>query len=151
MDKTTTSTRMEAPARLLGTWRFSGDFGPGAISTGTATFEWLPGHRFILMRWTFDGGDLPDGVAMIGADAAGEGHLLHVFDSRGIARVYWMDFEYGRVSLERTVGDFSPLVVAQRFHGAFSADGERIEGTWEQSHDGSEWERDLAITFTRGH
>jgi hypothetical protein len=140
---------MDAPARLLGMWRISGDFGPGEMSTGTARFEWLPGNRFILLRWSFDAPGLPDGVAVIGADAAGEGHLLHLFDSRGIARVYWMDFESGLVSLERTVGDFSPLVVAQRFRGAFSADGVTIEGAWEQSHDGSDWEHDLTITFTR--
>lgn len=148
-DRIATSTRMDAPARLLGTWKTSVDHGRGEVSTGSATFEWLPGNRFILQHWTFDGHDLPDGVAIIGADSSGEGHLLHVFDSRGIARVYWMDFEGGRLSLERTVGDFSPLVVSQRFRGAFSADGETIEGVWEQSHDGSGWEHDLTITYRR--
>jgi len=37
----------------------------------------------------------------------------------------------------------------QRFTGTFSADGKIIEGRWETSRDGSSWEHDFDLTYTK--
>ena len=37
----------------------------------------------------------------------------------------------------------------QRFTGALSDDGCRIEGAWEKSVDGREWLHDFALTYSR--
>jgi hypothetical protein len=45
--------------------------------------------------------------------------------------------------------DFTPLSFAQRFVGAFSEDGNVIDGAWEKSQDGSTWEKDFDLTYRR--
>lgn len=37
----------------------------------------------------------------------------------------------------------------QRFIGEFSDDGKTIEGRWENSDDGSNWELDFRLTYTK--
>jgi hypothetical protein len=102
----------------------------------------MPGERFLIQRWEVDHPEAPDGLAVIGA--TDDGYVQHYFDSRGVARVYGMSFADGVWKLWRDGDDFS-----QRFTGTLSDDGERLEGAWEISHDGSSWEHDFDITFTK--
>jgi hypothetical protein len=37
----------------------------------------------------------------------------------------------------------------QRYAGVFAADGKTIEGAWESSADGSEWQHDFRLTYTK--
>lgn len=37
----------------------------------------------------------------------------------------------------------------QRFSGRLSTDGDSIRGTWEKSADGSTWEHDLDLVYTK--
>jgi hypothetical protein len=37
----------------------------------------------------------------------------------------------------------------QRYAGVFAADGKTIEGAWERSADGSEWQHDFRLTYTK--
>jgi len=37
----------------------------------------------------------------------------------------------------------------QRFTGTFSDDGRAIAGYWDRSRDGSSWERDFDLTYTK--
>jgi hypothetical protein len=53
------------------------------------------------------------------------------------------------VALAREAPDFTPLGFAQRYTGAFSADGRSITGRWEISHDGSTWEQDFALDYVK--
>jgi len=79
-----------------------------------------------------------------------DGYLQHYFDSRGVVRLYRMTLENGTWTLLRTEPDFTPLEFSQRFVGAISADGNRIEGRWETSHDqGQNWELDFPVSYTR--
>src|SRR5690606_32403003 len=94
-----------------------------------ATFEWMPGERFLVQRWEIPFPGAPDGIAIIGPDPGNEGNYLqHYFDSRGVARVYRMSFANGTWKLWRDAPDFSPLDFAQRFTGTFSPDGRTIAG-----------------------
>ena len=71
--------------------------------------------------------------------------LQHYFDSRGIARIYQMTFADKVWTLQRIAGapDFS-----QRFTGTFG-DDDTIVGRWESSRDGSNWDPDFDLTYTR--
>ena len=76
-------------------------------------------------------------------------YTQHYFDSRGVARVYAMTFSDGVWTLLREAPDFTPLDFSQRFSGRFSADRTTIAGTWEVRTDGSSWEHDFDLTYTR--
>jgi hypothetical protein len=65
-------------------------------------------------------------------------------DSRGVARVYGMSLDDGVWRLWRDGSDFS-----QRFTGTFSDDGTTISGAWEIALDGSRWEHDFDLVYTR--
>ena len=113
------------------------------------TFEWGPGDRFLIERWTVPVPEAPDGIAVIGFDE-GRGTLLqHYFDSRGVARVYEMGFDDGVWTLSRTKEDFSPYEFSQRFRGTFSDDGRTIDGTWEIANDKKTWEKDFDLIYNR--
>ena len=67
-----------------------------------------------------------------------------------MVRLYAMTFGDGAWTLLRTSPDFTPLSFAQRYTGAFSADGRTIEGRWEKSDDGdASWELDFELSYRR--
>ena len=126
---------------------FIGEWGlPGS---GRTVFEWMPGGQFLVQRWEVPDPAVPDGIAIIGFDPSRGTYLQHYFDSRGVARVYEMGFGDGVWTLRRESADFSPLDFSQRFTGTFSDDGKTIAGRWESSSDGSSWEHDFDLTYTR--
>ena len=108
------------------------------------SFEWLEGRRFLVQRWRVEHPAAPDGIAVIGWDDERRTYLQHYFDSRGVARVYEMSFADRVWKLWRIVPGFS-----QRFTGTFDENGNTIAGTWEFSSDGSTWERDFDLAYTR--
>lgn len=136
---------------FVGTWSVAADF-PGAPPSdlrGRTTFEWLAGERFLVQRWETPHPDAPDGIAVIGFDVIRKRLVQHYFDSRGVARLYEMSFDGHVWELSRTAADFSPLPFSQRFSASFSGDGATISGRWETSHDGTSWEHDFELTYTR--
>jgi hypothetical protein len=96
------------------------------------SFDWLPGKRFLIQRWQVPIPEAPDGIAI-----------------SGVARVYTMSFSKGIWRLWREEPDFSPLDFRQRFTGTFSDNGTTITAKWEKSSDGSQWEHDFDLTYTR--
>jgi len=66
------------------------------------------------------------------------------YDTRKVSRVYEMSFSDGIWKMWRNSPDFS-----QRFKGKFSDDGNSIVAYWEKSSDGSTWEHDFDVTYTR--
>jgi hypothetical protein len=137
---------------FVGEWSMTVAFkGMLPVDAGArVSFEWLPGKRFLIQRWEVPIPEAPDGIAIIGADPAREGHFLqHYFDTRGVARVYKMSFAEGVWRLRREEPDFSPLDFRQRFTGNFSDNGSTITARWEMSSDGSQWEHDFDLTLRR--
>lgn len=112
---------------------------------GLKTYTWLEGRHFLVERSHFDHPDVPDSIAMIGADDSDEGLSQHYFDSRGVSRIYKMTLRAGRWHVWRDAPGFS-----QRFMGELSDDGQTIEVLGERSSDGVTWERDFTHTYTRG-
>jgi uncharacterized protein YndB with AHSA1/START domain len=147
-------SRQSALERLdafIGEWSMKADFplAPATDIRGRCMFEWMSGQQFLVQRWEVSLPEAPDGIAIIGFDTGRNGYLQHYFDSRGVARVYEMSFENGVWKLWRDTADFSPLNFSQRFTGTFSGDGKTIEGHWEICHDGSSWEHDFDLTYTK--
>jgi len=145
------SAALEPLGAFVGAWSMEALF-PQAPPTGIrgrTVFEWMPGERFLLQRWDVPHPDAPDGIAIIGFDEGQGSYVQHYFDSRGVARLYEMSFDDGVWKLWRTSADFSPLDFSQRFTGTFSGDGARIDGRWESSPDGTNWEHDFDLTYTK--
>lgn len=142
------SRQLEALDVLVGEWSLTSSFSPDPATAPRArtTFEWLLGNSFLVQRWEVDHPDAPDGIAIIGFDAEKGTLLQHYFDSRGVARVYEMGFAGKTWTLQRfgAAPDFS-----QRFTGTLSEDDNTIVGRWESSADGSSWEHDFDLTYTR--
>lgn len=141
MQQPARSSEMKRLESFIGEWSMPGG--------GRTVFEWLAGGQFLVQRWEVPIPEAPDGIAIVGFNAGRGTYLQHYFDSRGIARVYEMNFSDGVWELRRESPDFSPLDFRQRFRGMFSDDGKTIAGAWERSSDGSSWEHDFDLTYTK--
>jgi hypothetical protein len=132
---------------LVGEWTqlVSGHGDP----TGTMTFEWALGGRYLLQRSILPA-PFPESMAVIEYDADTAEFRQHYFDGRGVTRIYRMTFTGSEWTLLRTEPDFSPLPFAQRFVATLSDDGRSADGHWEQSHDGgTTWEHDFGLRLER--
>lgn len=140
---------------LIGEWSLvmvaPGDPRPDPLPDvgARATFEWMGDKAFVLQRWSVPIPEAPNGLAILGWDEGRQTFLQHYFDERGVARVYEMAFEGGVWRLERTRLDFSPFAFSQRFVGTLSADGSRIDGTWEIAEDHHSWKKDFDLIYCR--
>ena len=142
---------MEALEPLVGEWSIEARFEnlPPGGEPGRVTFEWMPGKEFLVQRWQVPHPEAPDGIAIIGPNPNGDGYLHYYFDTRGVARVYEMGFTASTWTLERNTADFAALDFRQRFRGRLSEDSSTIDGAWEICHDGSTWEHDFDLIYTR--
>lgn len=131
---------------LAGTWDISGPnpMEPTQRVHGTVSFEWLSGGGYLIERGTIDHADFPNSIAIIGYDETTGNFTQHYFDSRGVERIYGMSLIDNVWKLWRDAPGFS-----QRFIGTFSGDGNTIAGRWEKSVDGSNWEHDFDLIYTR--
>jgi hypothetical protein len=136
--------------RFIGDWEVTVDLPAAAGLAGRSTFEWLLGRRFLVQRSSADHPDVPSAYMVVTADhRRDDGYLQHYFDSRGVVRLYEMDVDGAVWVLTRLAPDFSALDFAQRWIGSFSEDGDTIEGRWETSPDGREWQLDFRLTYRR--
>lgn len=138
---------------LVGTWAIEARFpaewdAPAPGGEVTMTFEWVLGGAFLLQR-SVAPDPIPDGHSIIGANEATGAFTQHYFDSRGVARVYEMQFDGRTWTLERSTADFTPLDFLQRYVGTVDEDGEAIRGAWEICHDGETWRTDFEIDYLR--
>lgn len=117
---------------------------PGTTFHGRASFEWMLGGAFLLMRSEIDEPEIPSGLAIIGSDDATGACYMQYFDERGVSRMYNVSLDDDTVRWWRDAPGFS-----QRFVGRFSSDGREIVGNGELSRDGEHWEGDLALTYVR--
>ncbi len=131
---------------LVGEWTMVGTH-PALPSTlhGHSSFEWLREGALLVWHFVWNPGQgIPTGFSIIGHDDAVEPCSMLYTDERGIARIYQMNLARGVWKMWRESLDFS-----QRMTGSFSDDGNTIAWHGELSRDGSTWETDLSVTFTR--
>jgi hypothetical protein len=133
---------------LVGKWSMVGThpYLPSAVN-GHSSFEWL--RDGALLAWHFNwepGQGIPNAYSIIGHDDAAEPCSMLYTDERGVARIYQMTLADGVWKMWRNSPGFS-----QRMTGTFSSGGQTISWQGELSEDGSTWEPDLSVTFTREH
>jgi len=66
------------------------------------------------------------------------------YDARSISRIYQMSFSDRVWKIWRESPDFS-----QRYEGILSQDSHTITAHWEKSSDGTPWEHDFDLTYTK--
>jgi hypothetical protein len=138
---------LERLGTFMGEWNleFTGFHAdPSTIARGRSSFRWLEDGAFLLQHAEVPNSDFPSETAVIGPDEKAGTWCMLYFDSRGVSRIYHMTLSGGIWTLWRNFPGFS-----QRFLGTFSDDGNTITGRWEKSTDGSIWEHDFDLTYTR--
>jgi hypothetical protein len=131
---------------LIGMWNTVGTHPmvPNTVFHGRTSFEWIEGGAFLMMRSEIDEPEIPSGVAIIASDdAIGEFSMLY-FDERGVSRRYETDMRDLVWTWSRTAPGFS-----QRFVCTLAANKRTMVGVGRLSKDGSKWEGDLELTYTR--
>src|SRR6059058_707296 len=145
MQRPTAEEALKKLEPLLGEWRMTatppgGEPWPGEAR---ASFEWHDSGAHVVERWTVDMPEAPDGVAIIGCDAADGTYYQLYSDDRGVCRVYQMSIGAGEWKLWREGEPF-----AQRFTGRFEDGGDKIAGRWERTDDGA-YVTDFDLVYRR--
>jgi hypothetical protein len=117
---------------------------PSAIAHGHTSFDWIEGRAFLIQHSEVPNSDFPSSVSIMGTDDSADTNCMLYFDSRGVSRIYQMSLNGDVWKLWRDFPGFS-----QRFMGTFSKDYRVITAHWEKSSDGTNWERDFNITYTK--
>lgn len=126
---------------LVGDWEVEVPQFPG--QRGLATFEWLEDGAYLCFH--SDAPDpAPSATLVIGRDESSEVYTVLHYDSRGVSRVYQMTFGEGVWKMWRQAPGFW-----QRFSGTLSHDGSSIRAAWEKSPDGSTWEHDFDLIYSK--
>jgi hypothetical protein len=134
-------TSMRAFDVLIGEWDVEVPQFPGA--RGHATFAWIEDGAYL--RLQSDAPDpAPSAIWIIGSDDSAESRTALYHDSRGVARVYRMSLDAAIWRIWRDAPGF-----CQRYTGTLNSDGGSIRGAWEKSADGSVWEKDFDMHYTR--
>jgi hypothetical protein len=132
---------LEQLAVLVGEWDVEVPQFPG--QRGRAVFEWLEGGAYL--RFHADAPDpAPNATLIIGRDDATDVYTVLHYDSRGVSRVYQMTFGDRIWKIWRQAPGFW-----QRFAATLSEDGRSIRAAWEKSPDGTIWEHDFDLIYTR--
>ncbi len=128
---------------LIGSWateathpQFDG------VVTGSVTYEWLEGGRFLVQRSHNDHEMFPDALSVIGAPEDGDGLVMEYFDSRGVRRTYDVSFEDGVLRIWRDAEGFD-----QRLETRPAPD--TYEATYELAREPGEWKDDLHVVYRR--
>lgn len=130
---------------LVGEWDMLGTHpGFSTPAKGHSSFHWFEAASLMVWRFDWERPGPPCAISVIGHDDSGPHYSMLYSDERGVARVYQISLD-GRVwKMWRDSPGFS-----QRMLGQISEDGNSISVHGELCRDGSTWERDLDVTYTR--
>ena len=130
---------------LVGEWRMVGTHPAFATKVnGRSSFEWLQQGALLVWRFEWERPGPPSAISVIGHDDSARGLSMLYSDERGVGRIYEMSLENRVWTMRRESPGFS-----QRMTGTFSEDGNSITVYGELTRDGSNWEPDLDVTYTR--
>jgi hypothetical protein len=117
---------------------------PDTALHGHTRFEWLEGGAFLMMHSEINEPGIPSAIAIFGSDDTLGTLFMLIFDERGVSRQYELTLRDNTWRYWRNSPRFS-----QRFIRTFGDNGNTIVGVGELSKDGSTWEPDLELTYTR--
>jgi hypothetical protein len=142
-DMTDRDPGLEPFELLIGTWATEATHPlfDGVVS-GSITYEWLEGGRFVVQRTHNEHEPFPDAISVIGAPESGDGLVMEYFDSRGVRRTYGISFEDGVLRIWRDAPGFD-----QRYSATPAPDG--FEGRWQVAETPGDWKDDLSVTYVR--
>ncbi len=131
---------------LVGTWETQGSHSqvPNATLYGRTSFEWIENGAYLLMRSEIDDSRFPSGLAIFGSDDVQKKFFMLYFDERGVSRMFNISIENNVITWWRDQPGFS-----QRCTNTISTDRKTIISKGELSKDGSIWEKDLELTYSR--
>jgi hypothetical protein len=131
---------------LVGEWKAVGTHPlvPGVTLYGKTTFQWIENGAFLMMNNHIDHKDFPDGISIFGSDDSDERYTMLYFDERGVSRKYASTLKNNTWKWWREDKEFS-----QRVTSEIKDDGNTIVSKGEMSRNGSSWEKDLSLTYTR--
>ena len=115
-----------------------------AVVRGHTSFNWIEGGAFLIQHSEVPDSDFPSSISIMGPDDSAGTYSMLYFDSRGVSRIYQMSLSADTWKLWRDFPSFS-----QRFTATLSDDHHVMNARWEKSSDGSNWELDFNITYTR--
>jgi hypothetical protein len=146
MDQPTAEQALQRLEPLIGRWTLEaiGSDGQPWPGEAGATFEWHDSGRHVVERSHVDMPDAPDGVCVIGCDAANGTYWQLYSDDRGVCRVYEMSIDESSWKLWRSGEPF-----AQRFTATFEDGGDTIRGRWEIAEDQEHFETDFDLIYRR--
>lgn len=128
---------------LTGTWDIAAKHRLiDTVVSGTDTFEWLEGRRFLIQRTHYDHELLPDAISVIGPPESGDGLVLEYFDVRGVRRTFAVSLEDGVLRTLREYPGFS-----QRLTAALGA--ETFEAVIQLAETPGDWRDDMKVTYRR--
>ncbi len=130
---------------LIGEWDMVGRHPafPSAVQ-GHSSFTWLIEGALLVWHFDWDRPGPPSAMSVIGRDDAFEACSMLYADERGVARIYQMTLSGDTWRLWRDSPGFS-----QRMTGKVSGDGDTITVQGELARNGSSWEQDLDVIYTR--
>jgi hypothetical protein len=135
--------RLEPFDVLVGTWATEATHPMiDAVVTGRATYEWLEGGHFLVVRSHNDHELFPDAIGVIGAPEEGDGLQLEYFDSRGVRRTYGISVEDGVMRWWRDHPGFD-----QRMSARLAQDEWVFE--CQVAKEPGEWKDDLRAVYRR--
>ncbi|GHO78253.1 hypothetical protein KSD_60240 [Ktedonobacter sp. SOSP1-85] len=117
---------------------------PSDTAKGSISFEWVQNGAFLLMRMGDKPPSAPAALWLIGRDESAPNYTVLYYDSRSVSRIYGMSFSEGVWKMWREAPGFW-----QRYEGTVNQNGKTITACWEKSRDGSTWEHDFDVTYTK--
>jgi hypothetical protein len=146
VDQPTAENALKELEPLVGEWELEATppGGPPWPGEASITFEWMEGAPFLIERSVVEMPEAPNAICVIGCDAANGNYFQLYSDDRGVCRIYELSIGDDEWKIWREGEPFD-----QRFTGRFSEDGNRIDASWEAAKDGTNWETDFDLVFTR--
>ncbi len=140
---------LETVEGLVGNWEMELSHAaflpdPSATVKGRVSFAWVQDGAFILLRMGDEPPSPPNAIWLIGRDETAPNYTVLYYDARKVSRVYEMSFADGVWKMWREAPGFW-----QHYEGTVSADGHLVTGRWQKSADGTTWEHDFDVTYTR--
>jgi hypothetical protein len=131
---------------LVGEWQTVGShpYFPDTELHGRVSFEWIEDGAFLLTRSEIDHPKFPDGIAVFGSDNESGQITMLYFDERNVSRIQNVKIEGNVWQWWRDDPKFS-----QRYTIKISEDKNTMIGKGEMRRQGSDWEGDLSLTYTR--
>ena len=117
---------------------------PSATVKGQVSFAWVQDGAFLMMRMGDQPPSPPTAIWLISRDESTPNYTVLYYDARSVSRVYEMSFSESAWKMWRESPGFW-----QRYEGILSQDSQTITAHWEKSSDGTKWEHDFNLTYTK--